>query len=111
LPPIGGGLSGARPPISPAANSASLPAASDPWDRRSAPVSNAGVGTRTYTVRDGDTIYSIARYQLGRAEHWVSIYDLNQATLGRQFSRPAAGTQLVLPDEAALARRPGQMQN
>ncbi len=66
-------------------------------------------GTRLYTVADGDTLYEIARRELGRANRWGEIYQLNKDQLGNDFSYLHAGTQLVIPSDsesASLARDP-----
>ncbi len=60
-------------------------------------------GRRMYVVQEGDTLYSIARAQLGRATRWVEIYDLNRQQLGDQFESPSPGMQLVLPAESGAA--------
>jgi nucleoid-associated protein YgaU len=53
---------------------------------------------RTYTVAEGDTLFDIARYELGKASRWVEIYDLNRDVLGKDFNYLTPGTQLTLPD-------------
>lgn len=53
---------------------------------------------RTYTVVEGDTLFDIARYELGKASRWAEIYDLNREVLGKDFNYIAPGTQLVMPD-------------
>ncbi|MEN6449260.1 MAG: LysM domain-containing protein, partial [Thermoguttaceae bacterium] len=53
---------------------------------------------RSYTVADGDTLFDIARRELGRASRWVEIYELNEGVLGKDFNTLAPGTRLVLPD-------------
>ncbi len=55
-------------------------------------------GGRTYTVAEGDTLFDIARYELGKASRWAEIYELNRDTLGKDFNYLTPGTQLVLPD-------------
>jgi nucleoid-associated protein YgaU len=55
---------------------------------------------RTYTVAEGDTLFNIARYELGKASRWAEIYDLNRDTLGKDFNYITPGTQLVLPEGA-----------
>jgi nucleoid-associated protein YgaU len=55
-------------------------------------------GGRTYTVAEGDTLFNIARYELGRASRWAEIYDLNRDVLGKDYNYLAPGTQLALPD-------------
>jgi len=58
----------------------------------SAPTRTAADG-RTYTVSKGDTLYSIARAQLGSGKRWREIKDLN----GLPGEHVAAGTVLELP--------------
>jgi nucleoid-associated protein YgaU len=54
-------------------------------------------GCRIYTVQEGDNLFSIARYALGRAARWAEIYDLNRELLGNSFHDVRPGLQLVLP--------------
>jgi nucleoid-associated protein YgaU len=56
--------------------------------------------SRTYTVAEGDTLFDIARYELGKASRWAEIYDLNQEALGKDYDYLVPGTQLVLPQDA-----------
>lgn len=51
----------------------------------------------TYTVREGDTLFDIARRQLGKATRWTEVYELNRQTLGDNLENLRPGTQLVLP--------------
>ena len=51
----------------------------------------------SYTVQEGDTLFDIARRELGRAARWAEIYDLNRDTLGRDFNYLIPGTTLLLP--------------
>jgi len=67
-------------------------------------VSTAGMagsyaGGRVYVVEDGDTLYDIARYELGKSARWVEIYQLNRTSLGTDFDYLTPGTRLVLPDD------------
>ena len=67
-------------------------------------------GGRTYTVAEGDTLFNIARYELGKASRWAEIYDMNRDVLGKDFNYLTPGTQLTLPDNErsdVLARQPG----
>lgn len=57
----------------------------------------APAGSRVYVVEEGDTLFDIARYELGKASRWGEIYDLNRETLGEDFDYLQPGTQLVLP--------------
>jgi nucleoid-associated protein YgaU len=56
------------------------------------------VAARTYVVQEGDTLFDIARRQLGKASYWSEIYNLNRAVLGENLERLQPGTELMLPD-------------
>ena len=68
-------------------------------------------GGRTYVVQKGDTLYDIARYELGKASRWAEIHALNADLLGKDYDYLVPGTQLTLPQDGAPAdavtRRPG----
>ena len=53
---------------------------------------------RSYTVAEGDTLFNIARYELGKASRWVEIYELNRDVLGKDFNYLTPGMKLVLPE-------------
>jgi len=53
---------------------------------------------KSYTVVDGDTLFNIARYELGKASRWVEIYELNRDVLGKDFNYLTPGMKLVLPE-------------
>ena len=55
-------------------------------------------GGRTYTVAEGDTLFNIARYELGKASRWVEIYELNREALGKDFNYLTPGIQLAMPE-------------
>lgn len=57
-------------------------------------------GGRTYKVQKGDTLFDIARYELGKGSRWVEIYDLNRGVLGDDFDLLPPGTELMLPAAA-----------
>lgn len=61
-----------------------------------------------YTVAEGDTLFDIARHELGKASRWLEIYELNRDQLGDDFTRLAPGAQLALPGDSAepIASRP-----
>lgn len=66
---------------------------------------------RTYTVAEGDTLFNIARYELGKASRWAEIYDLNREALGKDFNYLTPGMKLTLPDNEksdVLTKRPGE---
>ena len=54
---------------------------------------------RVYTVEDGDTLFEIARHELGKTSRWAEIYDLNREVLGNDFDYLRPGLELILPDE------------
>lgn len=56
---------------------------------------------RTYVVHEGDTIYDIAQFELGRSSRWVEIVALNRAALGDDIHFLKPGMRLVLPPEEA----------
>jgi nucleoid-associated protein YgaU len=58
-------------------------------------------GGRAYVVEEGDTLFNIARDELGRAARWVEIYDLNADVIGDDIDFLRPGTELVLPREPA----------
>ena len=83
-------------------------------------VSTAGLsggyaGGRVYVVEDGDTLYDIARYELGKSARWVEIYQLNRTSLGSDFDYLTPGTRLVLPDDSRglenVTQRPASSYN
>lgn len=63
---------------------------------------------KTYTVKQGDTLWDIARVQLGNGAKWTTIYSLNKATIeaaAKKYGRDSSsngwwiypGTVLKLP--------------
>jgi len=64
-------------------------------------VSAASLGVvssgRVYVVEEGDTLYEIARYELGAARRWPEIYTLNRSVLGDDIDYIRPGTRLQLP--------------
>lgn len=58
---------------------------------------NVAVAAKTYVVQEGDTLFDIARRQLGKASYWSEIYNLNRAALGDNLERLKPGTELMLP--------------
>jgi len=67
-------------------------------------------GTRTYVVQEGDSIYDIARSELGSALRWNEVYQLNRDLLGKHPEYITPGMKLVLPQDSGspgvLTRRP-----
>jgi len=65
----------------------------------------AGVGERTYTIKSGDTLYLVAKKELGSASRWKEIEKLNGVSssdlrVGQVIKLPAAvgGATSVSPD-------------
>ncbi|MGB6044079.1 MAG: LysM peptidoglycan-binding domain-containing protein [Pirellulales bacterium] len=62
-----------------------------------------GVGSKpasdgqVYVVQEGDTLFDIARYELGDPSRWVEIYKLNAHQLTGDFDYVRPGSRLVLP--------------
>lgn len=95
----------ATAPSGPAATSA-MPASAMP--ATSAPLRQ---GSRVYVVREGETLYDIARNALGKASRWGEIYDLNWDQLGNRVDGLVPGMKLLLPDDGGqptggLSRNP-----
>jgi nucleoid-associated protein YgaU len=66
----------------------------------------AASGGRTYVVAEGDSLFDIARSELGKASRWVEIYDLNADVLGKDIDSLTPGTRIVLPDDNAQKAAP-----
>lgn len=52
---------------------------------------------KTYTVKPGDNLWAIAKYNLGSGSKWGNIYDLNKSTIGPSASIIQPGMKLVMP--------------
>jgi nucleoid-associated protein YgaU len=68
------------------------------------------VGGRTYVVEEGDSLFDIARNELGKASRWVEIHRLNRDVLGDDYDYLVPGIELILPEKEqadAVTRRPG----
>jgi hypothetical protein len=57
------------------------------------------LGGRIYVVQDGDTLFDIAKYELGKAARWSEIYELNREAIGRDFDHLSPGMRLTLPSD------------
>jgi nucleoid-associated protein YgaU len=69
----------------------------------SAPAASGGL---TCVVAEGDSLFDIARSELGKASRWVEIYDLNADVLGKDVDTLTPGTRIVLPDDNAQQAAP-----
>ena len=66
-------------------------------------------GSRTYVSQEGDTLYEVARSELGKASRWVEIYEINREQIGPDYNYLPAGLHLALPGNEpadAVTRRP-----
>ena len=63
---------------------------------------------REYVVKKGDTLFDIARFEMGDGSRWVEIYEYNQGTLTDDIDYLPPGTKLVLPPRK---RQPQQQQD
>jgi nucleoid-associated protein YgaU len=69
--------------------------------------------SRPYVVEEGDTLYDIAKYELGDARRWPEIFQLNRDALSVDIDYLRPGTKILLPVEAnqpadMLTRQPGE---
>ena len=62
--------------------------------------------TTVYVVQEGDTLFDIARYELGKASRWAEIYKLNRDRLGKGFDYLTPGLELVMPSESVPPDQP-----
>lgn len=76
-------------------------------------VANRGTSVRTYLVEEGDTLFDIARHELGSGRRWPEIYRLNRHVLADDIDYLRPGIELILPTSPqiqgeALSNQPGQ---
>ena len=50
-----------------------------------------------YVVKSGDTLYAIAKMQLGNGSRWQEIYESNRSTIGSDANIILVGQRLVMP--------------
>ena len=60
-------------------------------------------GQRVYVVQVGDTLSSIAHYELGKITRWAEIYELNREAIGKEYNYLTPGMQLVMPPKETHA--------
>ncbi len=69
-------------------------------------------GGRVYVVQEGDTLFDIARYELGSRARVAELIDMNREVLGNQINYLTPGMKLRLPDEIdrspAVTQRPAE---
>lgn len=52
---------------------------------------------RTYTVKEGDSLFAIARRELGDGMKWTELRDLNRSSVGSEGERLKPGMKITLP--------------
>lgn len=62
--------------------------------------STLGSNLGSYTVKSGDSLWSIATNQLGDGSRWKEIYNLNTQSLGSDPSMIHAGSKIELPGQS-----------
>jgi len=72
--------------------------------RRATTVSTRRIyaGGQTYVVQEGDTLFDIARYELGKSTRWVEIAELNRDVLGDDYDLLSVGMELTLPAKESM---------
>lgn len=64
---------------------------------------------REYTVEEGDTLFDIAKYELGDPSRWPEIFQLNRHVLGDDIDYVRPGTRLMLPGDRQNAQQPADV--
>ena len=91
-PPVGT-LEGRYPDLCP------KPEHRDAAKQRSQAIANRSVaGRRIYVVQEGDSLFDIARFELGARSKVAELIELNRDVLGTQINYLTPGMRLVLPD-------------
>ncbi|RKN86033.1 LysM peptidoglycan-binding domain-containing protein [Paenibacillus ginsengarvi] len=52
---------------------------------------------KTYTVQSGDSLWAIAKLNLGSGSRWRDIYEMNTSVIGPNPDRILSGQELVMP--------------
>ncbi len=73
-------------------------AAAPPSIRKSPAAPTGPGGKRTYKVQAGDSFYRIAKDQLGNANRWKELFNLNKSVVHNDPTQLQVGQTLVLPD-------------
>lgn len=62
------------------------------------PAADKASGRRTYTVKEGDSFYSIAKSQLGGGGRWKQLYAMNKQAVDGDPRNLRPGQVLTLPE-------------
>ena len=89
-------------PLPSDASSRSAPARPTAWTTEPSALT---AGLQRHTVREGDTLFSLARRYYGDAERFGAIYQANRGVLRAPDPLPV-GAELVIPDAAAAQSNP-----
>lgn len=54
-------------------------------------------GTKTYTVKSGDTLSGIAQSEMGDANRWPELYAANKDAVGKNPDMIHPGLELTIP--------------
>ena len=65
------------------------------------PAAPPAPAAKTYTVAPGDTLWAIAKKQLGAGNRWPEIYEKNRAVIGDNPDRIKPGQVLTIPESSA----------
>ena len=65
-----------------------------------------GGSEHQYIVQSGDTLYDIARFELGDAARWTEIYEINRQVLQDSFDYLTPGLKLAMPSKDGKASAP-----
>ena len=60
--------------------------------------SSGSTGTKTYTVKSGDTLSDIAQSEMGDGNRWRELYEANKDAVGDDPDMIHPGLELKIPD-------------
>ncbi|MDR1383218.1 MAG: hypothetical protein LBJ67_05140, partial [Planctomycetaceae bacterium] len=61
------------------------------------------LATRNYIVKEGDSIFTIAKHELNNVRRFREIYELNRDRISLQKTTLTAGTVLLLPESSHIS--------
>lgn len=57
----------------------------------------SGGGSKSYTVKGGDSLSEIAQREMGDGDRWKELYEANKAAIGDDPDVIQPGTELTIP--------------